>query len=557
MFTRNAIGVLSAVLSLCAPGMDRHHDGPSVRGLVDEPRRGENVRAAAPPTGAVASALQKCAACHAGVASMPANLKDAAGINTHLPFMNDHVLKAMMEKAKVTPEEKAALEGVVQNARAEASKGTVDGFKVVPKIAPCYLSPAENKKSVDLLPTNLTPSSALAIRLKHSIEVGAIMAYNHSTTPRTWQSESIGRGDSRGVHLLNEKFIVRPANDRDFDYPMNGGSGEFPWKRAAATDLAPGVVSHHYVIPAEAGPLAESLSRSKQTHPNYFGGSVGVEGPNLGWEHNKGNQFVEALSMEEPGTGRRIVFEIRTRMKNSAGVWVSDVLRPFATPQDLHEETKKLCASGEAPAECKDPSVATFLAAVLPPQTKNVALASMLNKDTAKTGRFAPLDMNLTAEKALLAEAEVQMLPTLPPKVVTALLTKTGFKSTMGTPWIKPASGKGTSWGAMSDSPYHPFPKGTMFSHFKQSQSSCNHCHDTAGKHVKLFDPKRERMDAVESKAREGGTRTWYNFVEGDDQTFSWNPFTPEAAKDAKGVFDAASHFKCLGSGSSVLKPKK
>lgn len=503
--------------------------------------------------------LAKCAACHSRIASLPETLRTEKGLEAQLPWMNAELLDSMIEKARkaqgMTETEAEGLRAQnLQARRAASGTGAAGGFELPAKVRACYFTPPENLRRIDLLPRRFSANSVLSARLAKAIERGALIAYDRSTVPRTWQSERIaGRGTQS---LMNEGIQIRRPEERKYRYPMAGASDEFPWKRAAATDLAPEVASHHYIIPADDGAIALPTTRSKASHPDYFSGSVGVTGPNFGWEFKPGTQFVEALSVTDPKSEKRVVVEIRTRMKTASGQWVADVLRPFASPKELVQATEVICLAKDAPAACSDASVKRFVAEVAKPRTTPLALDKVMTKEALKSGEFSPLDLNSVAHNALLPSVSVQKLSSLPPEIVSRLLQRP-FQSVMARPWHRADGKDGTSWGAISDDSFHVFPKGTLTSHFKITHASCQRCHDTAGKHVKLYDPDRSRMNAMEPTNDEGGTRTWYNFVEGDDKIFSWHPFDPSAAKNRGDAFHPSSLARCLGEQTGLIDLKQ
>lgn len=284
------------------------------------------------------------------------------------------------------------------------------------------------------------------------------------------------------------------------------------------------------------------VSRTRQSHPHYFGTSSNVNGPQVGWEYLPSTVFGEVLKVAG------IPFEIRLRMKTQLGQWITDVLRPFGSPQEMADSLKSVCNGKEAPAGCQKLLSSGAIAQISSANTNLVNRNQFINRSNFKTARD-PLSLSRTANEATLVQAQLQSLPAIPDDVREAVLSKTAFKSVFNRPWI---SGENASWAPTAQGASSLVPHQFFGGLIPMTQKSCMNCHDSAGRHVDNFDPHPSQMYAsAPGDARRA--RTWYNGVRGDDGILSFHPFSADAV--ARGAnTDANALNRCLVENGLVVR---
>ena len=232
-----------------------------------------------------------------------------------------------------------------------------------------------------------------------SLSNGNAVFYDQKSVPRTWQS--------RERQLLTERNATNPHMYGKMGYHSDG-SREFPWNKPAGTDTSGDTISSEkFFIPGESGQLASLLNRTRSNSPSYFGRSVNVNGPNLGWNFEKGATFGEVLKVNDPESGEGIPFEVRLRRKNNEGVWQMDVLRPFENSKDLLAGVRKLCIeSKNPPTGC----ASMKWSALENPEMKVFSRDQFVNQRNLGT-RLDPLKLSSTAASAINEKASLQVLP--------------------------------------------------------------------------------------------------------------------------------------------------
>jgi len=217
------------------------------------------------------------------------------------------------------------------------------------------------------------------------------------------------------------------------------------------------------------------------------------------WMFPAGTMFGEVLFMTEGGV--RYPFEIRTRTRTLTG-WAVDVYRPFPSATDLADtiEARRTKRAEWAASTALDALVSELRTGTLSPFRVS---------GTHFPGAFAPRD------------AGRELLPPLSgsdAELIHELLMTTPLRSARGIPW-KQASGL-SAWAAAADGTGSITPKGYNAAAVEVSETSCDSCHRDAGRPFK----------------------TWYDNILaygelwGNDEIFTWHPFTLDRFVDANGA---------------------
>lgn len=508
-------------------------------------------RAEHPPVNgqAVAAILEgKCVNCHKGLSYLDGSLKTTSGLLEHLKSATDNTIEDMAERAQLKPEEIQKLKDYrnhSSNTGSHSSTGASSGSSRVGEArkrevtdngatVACYMSNGERRSRIENLPEFQVAGSPIASAVNEALNNGQAVFYDGKSVPRTWQS--------RERELLTERNPTNPRMYSKMGYHSDG-SREFPWNKPAGTDASgDSISSEKFFIPANNRQLASVVNRTRANSPSYFGRSENVNGPNLGWNFEKGATFGEVLKVTDSETGEKIPFEIRLRRKNNEGVWQMDVLRPFESPSDLLSGLKKLCIeSKNPPAGCASLNWASLEKPVI----RNFESREFVNKQNLGT-KLDPLKLSSTAATALAEKASLQVLPDMPPDVVRALLKTTPFKSVFGKPWTEGQNGASEGWAPTSNSSFSIVPKNYFGGFIAMNQVSCMKCHESAGRHVDNFDPKLDRAAGIVSDPEDAPrSRTWYNFIPGNDGILSFHPY--DAKKVAQGAAASTQSFaECL-----------
>lgn len=217
------------------------------------------------------------------------------------------------------------------------------------------------------------------------------------------------------------------------------------------------------------------------------------------WMFPAGTMFGELLFMTEDGV--RYPFEIRTRTRTLDG-WTVDAYRPFPRAIDLAEAIEK--RRTERTEWMTSPGLDALVA-----QLQGGQLAPFQVASTHFPGAFPT------------RAAGREMLPALSgqdAELVHELLMTTPFRSARGVAW-KQANNL-HAWAAASSGAGSIVPAGYNAAAIEISETSCDSCHRDAGRPFK----------------------TWYDNILaygelwGNDEVFTWHPFTLDRFVDASGA---------------------
>jgi hypothetical protein len=216
------------------------------------------------------------------------------------------------------------------------------------------------------------------------------------------------------------------------------------------------------------------------------------------WMFPAGTVFGEALFLDESGT--LYPFEIRTRTRTVDG-WVNDVYRPFPRAVDLADAIE--ARRTEQPAWASSPTLDALVA-----QLRGTTLAPFQLKNTNFPGSFPTRDAGIDTLPAMTgSDAEL----------IHTLLMTTAFRSARGIAW-KEASGR-VAFAAGASGRGTIVPKGYNAAAVDVSEASCDVCHRDAGR------PFETWYDNILA----------YGELWGNDEIFTWHPFTLASFVDAQG----------------------
>jgi hypothetical protein len=214
------------------------------------------------------------------------------------------------------------------------------------------------------------------------------------------------------------------------------------------------------------------------------------------WMFPAGTVFGEMLFLEEDGVLHP--FEIRTRTRTPTG-WDVDALRPFPTAASLADAIEKVIEARGASSPALDALVA---------QLRGGTLAAYRVSATHFPGAFPARD------------AGIEKLPELTgtdADLMHELLRTTAFVSARGAYW-KQADGL-SAWAAGAAGKGAIVPAGYNAAAVEVSEQSCDGCHRDAGR------PFETWYDNILA----------YGELWGNDETFTWHPFTLAKFVDAQG----------------------
>lgn len=211
------------------------------------------------------------------------------------------------------------------------------------------------------------------------------------------------------------------------------------------------------------------------------------------WMFPIGTVFGELLFIDEGGL--KHPFEIRTRTRTANG-WDVDVLRPFPRATDLADAIEK--AGGTSAG----------LTGLIAQLRSTTPLAPYTLGGTHFPGAFPTRSSGIDPLPALTgADADL----------VRGLLRTTPFRSARGIAWK--ASGGKTAWAAGAAGRGSIVPKGYGAAAVEVSEPSCDGCHRDAGR------PFKSWYDNILA----------YGELWGNDEIFTWHPFTLAKFVDAQG----------------------
>lgn len=216
------------------------------------------------------------------------------------------------------------------------------------------------------------------------------------------------------------------------------------------------------------------------------------------WMFPAGTVFGELIFMVEGGV--KYPFEIRTRTRTLDG-WTVDAYRPFPTAAQFADAIE---ARRTARAEWANSAALTALVS----QLRSGGLSAFHVAGTHFQGAFVPRESGMDTLPAMTGtDAEL----------VHELLMTTPFKSSRGVYW-KSTSGM-KAWAAGAAGTGSIVPKGYNAAAIEVDDTSCSSCHRDAGRPFK----------------------TWYDNILaygelwGNDEIFTWHPFTLNKFVDANG----------------------
>jgi hypothetical protein len=210
------------------------------------------------------------------------------------------------------------------------------------------------------------------------------------------------------------------------------------------------------------------------------------------WMFPAGTVFGELLFLDEGGP--LYPFEIRTRTRTVDG-WINDAYRPFPRAVDLADAIEKRGATSSA---------LTALVA----QLRDTSLAAYQVKTTNFPGAFPTRDSGIDVLPAL-AGADADL--------VHDLMMSTAFRSARGIAW-KEADGR-VAHAAGAAGRGTIVPQGYNAAAVEVSEGSCDVCHRDAGR------PFETWYDNILA----------YGELWGNDEIFTWHPFTLASFVDAQG----------------------
>ncbi len=482
------------------------------------------------------SSLAKCLACHKNTSGLSVEVKKIETLQSLLGTMSKSLIDDMIERTKLSDIEAQRLREVIKVERNLRSiDSPAESKKTITNPASCYLPEEKRDLLLNNLPKMIQNNSTLIAALMKAVADKQLIFYDRTSVPLTLQGET---NDDYGTGILRSE--KNPSNFKALSEQnyFSDGAREFPWKSTAGIDVSNNGNAQKFIIASTQGPSVKLKSRTRLTDPKYFGRSTNVNGPQQGWEFKTDTIFGEILFVQNFRHAKSYPFEIRLRRKLLSGSWQFDVLRPFASPNELAASLISLCSSSAPPAGCK--KIPTNLYSLIQtPKADYTLNSNFLNSNRMNTMRD-PLSLNTSAIDVIQESANLHYLPELEPDVVTQLLLTTPFKSVFEKTWIGI-----DSWAPSTESTFHIVPQHYFAGLIPHTHDGCTKCHDSAGHHVDNFDPSPYQMfapiagDAIRP-------RTWYDFIPGDDNILSWHPFSPEAIRERKKVLDKNALNSCL-----------
>ncbi|HEU0030435.1 MAG TPA: hypothetical protein VFQ53_07380 [Kofleriaceae bacterium] len=217
------------------------------------------------------------------------------------------------------------------------------------------------------------------------------------------------------------------------------------------------------------------------------------------WMFPKGTVFGELLLIADGGA--LVPFEIRTRTRTLEG-WAVDVLRPFLRAVDLADaiEARGLHSAG------LDALVA---------QLRADTLDAYQVSATHFAGAFEPRDSGIELLPALDGDDAA---------AVRELMRTTAFRSARGIAWK--TSGDRVAWAAGARGAGSIVPAGFNAAAIEVSEPSCDTCHRDAGR------PFETWYDNILA----------YGELWGNDEIFTWHPFTTARFVDGAGHVVGFNH---------------
>jgi hypothetical protein len=218
----------------------------------------------------------------------------------------------------------------------------------------------------------------------------------------------------------------------------------------------------------------------------------------LEWLFPVGTVFGELLFVIDEA-GERYPFEIRTRVRATDG-WNVDVFRPFPTAAAMADALERRRA--DEPAWAGDPELDTLIAHLRDPGTLEPARLAGTNFP----GAFPAIDGAADVLPALADDS-----------ILRAALLDENFVSARGAVWKQ--EGPLVAYAPTTEAELHVVPRGYNGGFLPVDEETCDRCHRDAGR------PFRDWYDNILA----------YGELWGQDETFTWHPFTNDSFVDANG----------------------
>jgi hypothetical protein len=216
------------------------------------------------------------------------------------------------------------------------------------------------------------------------------------------------------------------------------------------------------------------------------------------WMFPAGTMFGEALFLDENGT--LFPFEIRTRLRTPDG-WTNEIYRPFPTAAEFADAIEK--RRTETPEWQSSAALDALVA-----QLRGTTLAAYQLKNTNFPGAFPTRNSGIDVLPAMTGTDADFM---------HELLMTTPFRSARGASWKMSSDKLAYAAGAAGRGTI--VPKGYNAAAVEVSEASCDVCHRDAGR------PFETWYDNILA----------YGELWGNDEIFTWHPFTLANFVDAQG----------------------
>ncbi len=477
---------------------------------------------------AIQAVYDKCITCHSRAElSVPENLKNVEDLSVYTAWLGEAQMDLMIALTTIDDEDKKKFKDYYKTIKPKIGTYSASSIKS------CISRPSTQTIEAEKIdPT----SSPLAEALYQGIKGDALVFYSEETVPKVWQHASIvNSSQSSDAYLIDEEHQI---NSYTLEYQksiyealgyFSDGPMEYPWKHSGGLDLSQQLTAYKFVLPPKDGNLMEVKKRDIENSPEYFKVKVSdVKGPQVGWEYQPGTMFGEVILNDD------MIFEIRLRMlvkrTSDKSYWKMDVLRNFSNQAELASELEKYCKTDTSQQACqKNDTSKTSGMIRLEDLLTHIEITKVENHPASDTSH-SPMAHSTTAAAALISEVQAGRVDHISKDVYQKLAANKKLKSVFGEAWTGSLIGKDSSWAPFSQDPNSFVGQNYLGAFLKLSSSSCMKCHSTAGKHVDEFDPAKDQTTlkpaAMDVQSR---SRTWYNFLQGNDTVFSFHPFSEQA----------------------------
>lgn len=264
---------------------------------------------------------------------------------------------------------------------------------------------------------------------------------------------------------------------------------KFPFSIAAGADFADNVYAMNFWLPPRDGTGKVLPVRIAMNNSHWQ------------WVFPAGTTIGEVLFMQAPDDKSWVAFEVRTRSR-ALDHWETNVFRPYLDAASLSRAIKaKRSAWGTTP--------------------DLAALVAHLDAPTA----LEAYSLEAPAYAALFPKQNGAMdfLPaTTDNALVKELLRTKTFERANGAAWR--VEGTQKAWAASTHASFHIVPKEYIGGMLEVSNTACRKCHEQTSRPLNNLD----------------GRVVLYGEVWGEDEVFSWHPFTIDT--DTFSVADGNRH---------------